>query len=184
MNRATSQTVISAFRCTSIVDTPMRKVEVLEAADGRVIIRQTDFEVYKTRAEVSLIVIERYEAQAIGKVLLTLDDDAPNKISDPPKSRPSSHMVTRNGTRALLEKGSPLSQDKHSTGETAPFGSEDPKAAEESSVREKIFRALVYVAWIWSCLLAFQSAIHQRFGLTWFFFVMFFFVSFIRRRMR
>lgn len=50
----------------------MRKVEVLESQDGRVVLRETDF--INSRADVSFIHLEHYEAQSLAKVLLNLED--------------------------------------------------------------------------------------------------------------
>lgn len=73
-NRHTSAQVISAYRATSVVDTPMRKVEVLEAADGRVIFRATEFSPGNTRADVHLIYLEHHEAQTLARVVMNLED--------------------------------------------------------------------------------------------------------------
>jgi len=71
--RNSSVEVISAYRATSIIDTPMRKVELLEAADGMIILRATSYQ--GQRADVSLIWLERPAALALGRVLVTMDDE-------------------------------------------------------------------------------------------------------------
>ena len=75
MSRETSTTVISAYRATSVVDTPMRKVEVLEAQDGRVILRETDYRT-SLHADVRAIYLERQEAQRLARIITALDDES------------------------------------------------------------------------------------------------------------
>lgn len=72
--RHSSATVISAYRATSVVDTPMRKVEVLESADGRVIFRATEFSPGNSRADVHLIYLEHHEAVTLARVVMNLED--------------------------------------------------------------------------------------------------------------
>lgn len=74
MSRPTTTTILSAYRATSVVDTPMRKVEVLESADGRVILRATEFE--RASAHVFQIHLEHHESQTLAKVLMTLEDQS------------------------------------------------------------------------------------------------------------
>jgi hypothetical protein len=77
MKRQTSSIVISAYRATSVVDTPMRKVEVLEGADGYVIIRETDFSPGSRSADIALIHLRPHESQSLAKTLLNLEDLEP-----------------------------------------------------------------------------------------------------------
>lgn len=72
MSRQTSYTIISAVRATSVVDTPMRKVEVLEQADGRVVIRAIEFD--RAQVQVSMVHLANHEAQALAKVIVNLED--------------------------------------------------------------------------------------------------------------
>lgn len=67
-----SAVVISAYRATSIVDTPMRKLEVLEEQDGTVWLRETSFE--HRSAHVNMLHLEHHEAQTLAKALITLED--------------------------------------------------------------------------------------------------------------
>lgn len=79
--RQTSAVVISAYRATSVVDTPMRKIEVLEAADGRVILRATEYTPGNTAAHVHLIYLEHHEAQGLARVVMNLEDQpTPNEF--------------------------------------------------------------------------------------------------------
>lgn len=71
--RHTSATVISAYRATSVLDTPMRKVEVLEEQDGTVWLRETAFDQFR-HANVSLIHLAHHEALALARVLTNLED--------------------------------------------------------------------------------------------------------------
>jgi hypothetical protein len=73
MSRETSTTIISAYRATSVVDTPMRKVEVLEAQDGRVLIRATEYRATRT-ADVWAIYLEHEEAQTLARVIINLEE--------------------------------------------------------------------------------------------------------------
>jgi hypothetical protein len=50
----------------------MRKVEVLEESDGHIILRATEFD--NRNAHVFAIHLEHYEAQALAKALLNLED--------------------------------------------------------------------------------------------------------------
>jgi hypothetical protein len=70
IRRVTTE-IISAYRATSVVDTPMRKVEVLEAQDGRVILRATEYRA--GHADVMQIHLENYEAQALAAVIQNLE---------------------------------------------------------------------------------------------------------------
>jgi hypothetical protein len=76
--RRVTTEIISAYRATSVVDTPMRKVEVLEAQDGRVILRATEYRV--GHADVMQIHLENYEAHALAGVIENLEgqDAKPN----------------------------------------------------------------------------------------------------------
>ena len=73
MTQPTSTTVISAYQATSVVDTPMRKVEVLVDNSGRVVLRATEFENWK--AHVYLIHMEHHEAESLARAILSLDGD-------------------------------------------------------------------------------------------------------------
>ena len=73
MSRHTSAVVISAYRATSIVDTPMRKMEVLEEQNGIVWLRETSYDTFR-QAHVSLIHLEHHESQALARALLLLED--------------------------------------------------------------------------------------------------------------
>lgn len=79
MSRHTSATVISAYRATSIVDTPMRKLEVLEEQDGTVWLRETSFDNFRN-AHVNLIHLEHHESQALAKVLITLEPEEDHPV--------------------------------------------------------------------------------------------------------
>ena len=86
MSQPTSTTIISAYRATSVVDTPMRKVEVLEAHDGRVIIRATEFE--NSRAHVFPIHLEHHEALALADTLANLEArEEGEETAVPPENR-------------------------------------------------------------------------------------------------
>jgi hypothetical protein len=80
MTQATSTTIISGYRATSVVDTPMRKVEVLEDQNGHVVLRATEFS--RDRAEVDMIHLEQHEAQALARALVRLEDQ-PDADVDP-----------------------------------------------------------------------------------------------------
>jgi hypothetical protein len=71
-SREANTQIISAFRATSVLDTPMRKLEVLETQDGRVIIRDTQF--FVQRADVTHIYLEVHEARALVDVISHLGD--------------------------------------------------------------------------------------------------------------
>jgi hypothetical protein len=75
--RPTSTEIISAFRATSVVDTPMRKVEVLEGVDGSVIVRAIEFRA--ARADVFAIHLQNHEAQTLSEVLRKLGDSAESR---------------------------------------------------------------------------------------------------------
>lgn len=72
MQRHHSAVVISAYRATSIVDTPMRKFEVLEEQDGTVWLRETSFE-HRT-AHVNMLHLEPHEAQTLARCLINLEE--------------------------------------------------------------------------------------------------------------
>jgi hypothetical protein len=78
VERSTSTLIVSAFRATSIVDTPMRKVEVLESENGQVILRETDFSfgrgIAVQNASVHLIHLEHEEAQTLARVIVNLEN--------------------------------------------------------------------------------------------------------------
>lgn len=95
--RQTSTTIISAYRCTAVVNTPMRKVEVLEEQDGTVWIRDTSFNTFK-HADVSLIHLEHYEAQSLARLLLTMEPD--------PDLEPAPRNSNGNGHRPVVESAS------------------------------------------------------------------------------
>jgi hypothetical protein len=54
-----------------VVDTPMRKVEVLEGIDGSVVVRATEFR--GGRADVFAIHLQNHEAQTLSEVLQNLE---------------------------------------------------------------------------------------------------------------
>jgi hypothetical protein len=71
--RKISTEVISGFRCTTVIDTPMRKLEVLESiSDGNVMVRDTEF--YRAKAHVALIHLEYEQVQTLAAVLKALDE--------------------------------------------------------------------------------------------------------------
>jgi len=72
MTRATSVEVISAYRATSVIDTPMRKLEVLEAQSGYLILRATEYRGGKVEA--TMIHVSHEEAHTLAKVLLGLEE--------------------------------------------------------------------------------------------------------------
>lgn len=85
--RHTSATIISAYRATSIVDTPMRKIEVLEQQDGTVWLRETCFDSLRS-AHVSLIDLDYPETQSLARVLINLEDQPDNSEMERGRSRP------------------------------------------------------------------------------------------------
>lgn len=73
--------VISGFRATRIVDTPMRIVDVLESiADGRVILRETT---WGKRVEMYGFSLAYHEARALGVAL--------QELEPPPERTTSAH---------------------------------------------------------------------------------------------
>jgi hypothetical protein len=75
LRKTSTEETISGFKCTAVIDTPMRKLEVLESIhDGRVQVRNTEFNGIK--ADVELIHMEYHEAQALADVLRSLDAPA------------------------------------------------------------------------------------------------------------
>ena len=66
------QHLVKQFRLHQVLDTPMRKLELLEKLDdGKCILRDTDY--YGEKAEVRQIHLEYAEAHALAHVLLALE---------------------------------------------------------------------------------------------------------------
>lgn len=72
MSRSTVFQITSGCRSTSVVDTPMRKVEVLEELDGQIILRETVFA--DRHVGVSTVHLQHHEAAALARALLSLED--------------------------------------------------------------------------------------------------------------
>ena len=62
---------ISDFRETSVIDTPMRKLSVLEKRDGQIIVRDVEF--CGTKADVTHLHLEREQAHTLAHILERLD---------------------------------------------------------------------------------------------------------------
>jgi len=69
--KTTTEQYVTGWKSTSVIDTPMRKLEVLESlTDGLVMLRDTDYN--KARADLSFIALAYHEAQALSTVLAGL----------------------------------------------------------------------------------------------------------------
>jgi hypothetical protein len=74
--RKTTQEIISGYRATAVLDTPMRKLEVLESQNGEIIVRDTEYMPNRTTADVGLLHLEYHEAHFLARVLLDLEPPA------------------------------------------------------------------------------------------------------------
>lgn len=73
VRKTTTEQYISGWKSTSVIDTPMRKLEVLESiADGMVVLRDTAYN--KGRADLSFVTLEYHQGQALASVLRGLED--------------------------------------------------------------------------------------------------------------
>jgi len=73
-NKRASTEIISAYRATSVIDTPMRKLEILETEDGTVILRNTEYTGRGCGVSVGLIHMASYtESQALSRALDRLE---------------------------------------------------------------------------------------------------------------
>ena len=77
-----TQDFISLYRETSVIDTPMRKLAVLETRDADIIVRNVEF--IGTRADCSLVHLEPEQAHALAAVLMALENKA---AGDPPEAK-------------------------------------------------------------------------------------------------
>lgn len=78
--------VISGYRETMVIDTPMRKFSVLETQDGSVMLRDIDFTLDRSKADVTWLHLERAQGLALAAVLRELDDAPPTNGNG--KARP------------------------------------------------------------------------------------------------
>lgn len=67
----TASEVISGFRCTRVIDSPMRMLDVLEAADGTMWLRDTEYK--DSRVSVTHLHLNYHEAYALATVLRDLE---------------------------------------------------------------------------------------------------------------
>lgn len=71
--KTTTEQYVTGWRATPVIDTPMRKLEVLEnLTDGRLCLRDTDYN--KSRADLSFIHLEYHQGQTLAGVLRSLED--------------------------------------------------------------------------------------------------------------
>ena len=75
---------------TLIIDTPYRKLALLETSDGKIVLRDVSF--IGHRADVALIHLEREQAHATAKVL--------DAIEDPPADQIRAHELKTRRVRA------------------------------------------------------------------------------------
>jgi hypothetical protein len=81
--RKTTHEIISGYRATAVIDTPMRKVEVLETQDGSVIVRDTEYMPNRSQADVGLLHLRYHEAQALATVLRELEESDGSEKTQP-----------------------------------------------------------------------------------------------------
>lgn len=71
--------IISEFRCTHVIDTPMRRLDLVQSNSGEMYLRNVEFD--GNRVGVVNIHLGYHEAQALADVLRSLeppaDDDQP-----------------------------------------------------------------------------------------------------------
>jgi hypothetical protein len=79
--RKTVSEIISGFRATRVIDSPMRMLDVLESNLGDVLLRATEYT--DTRAVVTIMHFDYHEAHALASVLRELEppDESPKKGS-------------------------------------------------------------------------------------------------------
>jgi len=71
--KTTTEQYVTGWRATPVIDTPMRKLEVLEnLTDGRLCLRDTDYN--GARVGLSFIHLEYHQGQALAAVLRALED--------------------------------------------------------------------------------------------------------------
>jgi hypothetical protein len=69
--RKTVSEIISGFRATRVIDSPMRMLDVLESNLGDVILRCTEYT--NLRADVTVVHLDYHEARALASVLRDLE---------------------------------------------------------------------------------------------------------------
>jgi hypothetical protein len=86
--RKTTHEVISGYRETAVIDTPMRKFSVLETQDGDILLRDIDFTLNSSKATVTWVHLERAQSLTLAAVLQSLDDAAPSVLTKGIGKRP------------------------------------------------------------------------------------------------
>ena len=69
--RKTVSEIISGFRATRVIDSPMRTLDVLESNLGDVMLRCTEY--INLRADVTIVHLDYHEAHALAGVLRDLE---------------------------------------------------------------------------------------------------------------
>jgi len=88
-NRKTTTQIITAYDATAVIDTPMRKLEVLQSHSGQVILRNTEY--VGARADVEHIFLAYAHAQSLASVLRDLEPPA----EEPHVQQPTNGKVVR-----------------------------------------------------------------------------------------